>query len=95
MSDASALCRYAETGDSFQFATYPISVDHDVPDTLPERLAGAVSDAPAWLSEIIAMAKVGGWVMKVPQPPPDLVLWFEVDANLNLIRYSILIADTN
>lgn len=48
---------------------------------------GEVDTRPAWLSEIIDMAKVGGHMSTVQQPPPDCIVWFETDAKNNLQQF--------
>ena len=45
---------------------------------------GFKSDRPEWLVRIIDMAKVGGHMSLVRQPPPDCIVWFQTDANNNL-----------
>ena len=42
---------------------------------------------PEWLTEIINLAVVGGHAKKVPNPPPELIVWFRVNENRELIEF--------
>ena len=45
---------------------------------------GEIDTRPAWLSEIIDLARVGGHISIVRQPPPECIVWFTTDANNKL-----------
>ena len=42
---------------------------------------------PEWLVEIINLAVVGGHAKKVPNPPPELIVWFRVNEHHELIEF--------
>ena len=46
-----------------------------------------VSERPQWLTDIIAIAITGGHAQKVPNPPPDFIVWFRVNDKHELIEF--------
>ena len=46
-----------------------------------------VIDRPQWLTDIIAIAVAGGHAKKVPNPPPELIVWFRVNSNRELLEF--------
>jgi hypothetical protein len=48
---------------------------------------GEIDTRPLWLSEIVDLAKVGGHMARVNQPPPDCIVWFETDNNNKLQQF--------
>lgn len=36
----------------------------------------SMAERPDWLTKIIDIAVVGGHVQSIPNPPPDLIVWF-------------------
>ena len=48
---------------------------------------GFVSDLPEWLSEIRAVALIGGHLKRVLVPPPDNIVWFTTDDDGNLLNF--------
>lgn len=68
--------RYEERGDTFTLRCW-----HEGRET---ATLGHESARPEWLVRIIDMAKVGGHMSIVRQPPPDCIVWFETDAENNL-----------
>ena len=42
---------------------------------------------PEWLTKIINLAVVGGHAKKVPNPPPELIVWFRIDNHGELIEF--------
>ena len=50
-------------------------------------LAGAVGGEPDWLKHILTVAKVGGYEMEIPHPPPETIVWFLINPNKELIGF--------
>jgi hypothetical protein len=68
--------RYEERGDTFTLRCW---CDGRETVTLGDKSA-----RPDWLVRIIDIAKVGGHMSLVREPPPDCIVWFQTDANNNL-----------
>lgn len=47
-----------------------------------------LDDMPEWLTDIVSMAKAGGYTIKFYEPPPDALMWFETDRDMHLIRFT-------
>lgn len=45
---------------------------------------GELYSRPQWLKSILDIAKVGGHLKRVNQPPPDAIVWFTTDLDNNL-----------
>lgn len=45
---------------------------------------GEMDTRPAWLTDIVNIAKVGGHMAIVKHPPPECIVWFETDASNKL-----------
>ena len=43
----------------------------------------AMVDRPAWLVKIIDLAVIGGYTQTIPNPPPDLIVWFRTEKDTN------------
>jgi hypothetical protein len=43
-----------------------------------------MSSRPPWLVSIINVAKVGGHLVCMREPPPDAILWFTTDEHNQL-----------
>ena len=48
---------------------------------------GQVSHMPEWLRAILDTAKVAGAMRTIPQPPPEVILWFRTDDDHNLVEF--------
>jgi hypothetical protein len=68
--------RYEERGDTFTLRCWC--------DGRETVALGYKSARPDWLVRIIDIAKVGGHMSLVREPPPDCIVWFQTDANNNL-----------
>lgn len=44
-------------------------------------------EMPEWLKAILVTAKVAGALPKIPEPPPDAILWFRTDKDRNLVEF--------
>jgi len=42
-------------------------------------VTAAMVERPAWLERIIEIAIVGGHIQTIPNPPPDVIVWFRTD----------------
>jgi hypothetical protein len=42
---------------------------------------------PEWLRAILDTAKVAGAIRTIAMPPPEVILWFCTDDDLNLIEF--------
>jgi len=45
---------------------------------------GEMYSRPPWLVEIINVARVGGHLVCLREPPPDAIVWFKTDAHNQL-----------
>jgi hypothetical protein len=48
---------------------------------------GDAGTEPEWLKAILAVARVGGHCMDIPRPPPDLIVWFRVNDEMELVDF--------
>ncbi len=74
--------RYEERDDKYEIRTYREAVE-----TVGH---GNIGEQPAWLKRIVDIAYLGDYIVPVPAPPPDLVMWFLTDRDLNLIEFKQL-----
>lgn len=49
-------------------------------------LKGPIKDRPEWLTNIVSLAKVGGYLEEVFIKPPDRILWFETSDDGELVE---------
>jgi hypothetical protein len=47
---------------------------------------GELGHQPAWLQLILDVAKAGGHFRPLDNGPPDVILWFKVDKDNNLLE---------
>ena len=73
--------RYERRGDNYTIKVWEGS-------GLDIQRSGSVSKQPEWLVYILAVAKIGGHMRFVAVPPPDEILWFEIDKSYNLIGFT-------
>lgn len=50
----------------------------------PVVACGAPGTEPDWLVRILAAARVGGYCMDIPKPPPAVILWFAITPDYQL-----------
>lgn len=49
---------------------------------------GELGTQPAWLQLILDVAKAGGHFRLLDNGPPDVVLWFKIDKDNNLLEFT-------
>ena len=49
---------------------------------------GELGDQPAWLQLILDVAKAGGHLRPLDNGPPDVILWFTLDKDNNLLEFT-------
>jgi len=47
---------------------------------------GRLGTQPVWLQLILDVAKVGGYFKPMRDGPPDVILWFKIDKDYNLLE---------
>lgn len=63
--------RYEARGDTYTLRSW----------RSPEvTTSGLISHQPVWLERVVALAVVGGHAQKIPNPPPNLIVWFRTSA---------------
>ncbi len=80
--DAAYELRYEERDDYFKVDGWPIGDIEAIPS---ER--GPLEERPEWLTNIITIAKIGGYANAIKYPPPNVIVWFIMDADYNLIEF--------
>lgn len=74
--------RYMERGNEYEIRTYKKSVE-----TVGH---GKLGEEPEWLKRILDVAYLGDHIQRVPNPPPDKIMWFITDPDLNLVSFTPL-----
>ena len=67
INDNSIEHRYEQRG-----AEYTLRSWHDK----EMSVTASMVERPEWLVKIIDLAVIGGHVQTIPNPPPDLIVWF-------------------
>ena len=62
--------RYEQRGDEYTLRSWR---DKEM------TVTAAMVERPDWLERIIEIAIVGGYVQNIPNPPPDVIVWFRTD----------------
>lgn len=75
-----AECRYSEQDGHYYFVVYQGTFAHD--------LDGPVAERPEWLTAIVNVATVGEHFLTL-DPPPERVLWFKINSNLELVGLTV------
>lgn len=73
--------RYAEVRNGFVLWVYNNNTH------TPQVTQGTMTQRPAWLVTIANAARLGGHMADIPDPPPDRVVWFDIDASYNLVEF--------
>ena len=79
--------RYAESSIGFQLWIYDDYFDGRR-DYTPKVISGPLGAQPAWLHPILDAAKAGGHQVPIPHPPPDHIMWFTIDRDMNLVEFT-------
>lgn len=77
--------RYEQTGSEYRLQSWRGGVQKQVIDRVANR--------PAWLSEIVTVAAVGGATHRPTASPPDVLIWFRTDDEHNLVEFVDLLKD--
>jgi hypothetical protein len=59
-------------------------INENTPATVARGLHG---EEPEWLRNILTVARIGGHCMDIPRPPPDLIVWFRVNDEFELLGF--------
>jgi hypothetical protein len=78
MNEDSIEVRYQEYTGDWQMTVY-----NNGNNTQSE---GRIGGQPAWLQLILDVAKVGGHLKPLRDGPPDVILWFKIDKDNNLLE---------
>jgi hypothetical protein len=70
--------RYVEYVEDWQLTMY----DNDT----NSHNDGMLGTQPVWLQLILDVAKVGGHLQPLREGPPDVILWFKIDKDFNLLE---------
>jgi len=62
--------RYEQRGDEYTLRSWR---DKEM------TVTAAMVERPDWLERIIEIAIIGGYVQTIPNPPPDVIVWFRTD----------------
>jgi hypothetical protein len=73
--------RYSVEGEGFSLQSYA--------DALVTTGRGKVGEESDWLKRVLDVAYLGGHGLTIVSKPPDYVLWFETDANMDLFQFII------
>ena len=88
MNEATMEIRYTENAGYWAISKYRVNTPANlqVPVQLIGSADGKIGKYPAWLKTIVDVARVGGHLKQMDQGPPDAILWFQVDKDLNLLE---------
>ena len=73
-------CRYTEYSTEFVLRAWG-----DATINIPP--SGPLTARPQWLIDIVNLGKLGNHGSHVRNPPPDFILWFDIDDNFNFLRF--------
>lgn len=74
--------RYQDDGEQYLLHMYP--PDENSPQKV---IRGDIQNRPAWLTRILDVSKVAGF-LTVSHPPPKRLLWFITDDENNLVEFT-------
>lgn len=77
------ICRYVEQIDG----SWNLSMFFPAASRRGEGTGGSRGTQPAWLQKIVEIAVVAEAFQEVPHPPPNKVLWFELDDNGDFLMF--------
>jgi hypothetical protein len=78
MENSEIEVRYQEDGYHWRTTTH-------VKDLVKFK-HGELGDQPVWLQLILDVAKAGGHLRPLDNGPPDVILWFTLDKDNNLLE---------
>jgi hypothetical protein len=71
--------RYEEAGGEWKLRTW-----RDGRETVA---VGQMHTRPSWLLSIVNVGLMGGHAKRVPEPPPNLIMWFRTNPDNSLHSY--------
>lgn len=77
--------RYEQTAGTYRLQSWHHGVQKQIIDEVVNR--------PAWLTEIVTVAAVGGAAHRPTASPPDVLIWFRADDEHNLVEFVDLLKD--
>ena len=57
-------------------------------EVIVKHSLGELGTQPAWLQLILDVAKAGGHFQPLDNGPPDVILWFTLDEDNNLLEFT-------
>ena len=81
--DGHARYRYVETYGEWSLSVYSLQ-DHVEATHISGHYLGS---RPQWLVDILAVAAIAEQYHHVPNPPPDTIVWFDLDTDNNLAGF--------
>ena len=91
MSDDEIEVRYQEAGPEWLAQLYGLDTDTSASGrstSIRDRQRGPLGSQPDWLRLILDVARVGGHLGTLPSGPPEVLIWFTVDHNYNLLEFT-------
>lgn len=79
--------RYAKDGKKYIINSYQ--------DTIGTTGTGVVGEEGDWLKRILDVAYLGEHGLTLMTKPPDYVLWFETDKDMNLLKFIVEAEELN
>jgi len=89
MNEVTMEIRYTENAGYWAISKYGVNTPAklQVPVQIIGSADGKIGKYPPWLKKIVDVARVGGHLKPLAREgPPDAILWFQVDKDLNLLE---------
>ena len=77
------ICRYVEQVDG----SWNLSMFFPAKPKRGDGSGGTRGTQPEWLKKIVEIAVVADAFQSVPHPPPNKVLWFELDDKGEFVKF--------
>lgn len=71
--------RYERRGDNYILQSWHLGKE--------TTMRGHLDQRPEWLTNALSVARVGGHMKQIKEPPPDEILWFHTDADNNITSF--------
>ena len=86
MNDDKLEVRYQEAGAEWVAQIYGLGTDASA--TIKERQRGRLGTQSDWLKKILDVARVGGHLNTLRNGPPEVLIWFRMDHNYDLLEFT-------